>query len=178
MASPNPRLRPCPLKGVAFSGWAVELDGHNSAGHRSVAVDTSLAPVPAATQAGVVDEVDDRLPAGDLRLGTGKIEAGRAPDPATPAVAAHHPTSLDLPGVGLDRDAVAVPAPISHKMLSQTLQSLCADSLVARRVEDSVPPKVFYRLTPLGLSLEQPLAALRNWAEENVQHCHPAQEPA
>lgn len=67
---------------------------------------------------------------------------------------------------------------ISHKMLSQTVQSLCADSLVARRVEASVPPKVYYRLTPLGSSLEQPLAALRNWAEKNVQHCDPSAGPA
>lgn len=67
---------------------------------------------------------------------------------------------------------------ISHKMLSQTVQSLCADSLVARRVEANVPPKVYYRLTPLGSSLEQPLAALRNRAEKNVQHCDPAAGPA
>jgi DNA-binding HxlR family transcriptional regulator len=67
---------------------------------------------------------------------------------------------------------------ISHKMLSQTLQSLCTDSLATRRVEASVPPKVFYRLTPLGLSLEQPLAALRNWAEANIHACVPADRPA
>ena len=62
---------------------------------------------------------------------------------------------------------------ISQEMLSQTLQSLCADSLVARRVEASVPPKVYYGLTALGLSLERPLAALRNWAEENIHRCAP-----
>lgn len=57
---------------------------------------------------------------------------------------------------------------ISHKMLSQTLQSLTADGLAARRVEDCVPPRVFYRLTPLGLSLDAPLAALRDWAERHM----------
>jgi DNA-binding HxlR family transcriptional regulator len=53
-------------------------------------------------------------------------------------------------------------------MLSVTLQNLVADGLVARRVEHTVPPRVHYRLTPLGLSLEVPLAALRDWAETHM----------
>jgi DNA-binding HxlR family transcriptional regulator len=57
---------------------------------------------------------------------------------------------------------------VSQKMLSVTLRSLTGDGLVARRVEPTVPPKVHYRLTDLGRSLEVPLAALRNWAEENM----------
>lgn len=57
---------------------------------------------------------------------------------------------------------------VSQKMLSVTLQSLTRDGLVARRVEATVPPKVHYRLTDLGRSLEVPLAALRDWAEENM----------
>ncbi|WP_410621372.1 winged helix-turn-helix transcriptional regulator [Amycolatopsis sp. cmx-8-4] len=57
---------------------------------------------------------------------------------------------------------------VSQKMLSVTLRSLTRDGLVARRVEATVPPKVHYRLTDLGRSLEVPLAALRNWAEENM----------
>ena len=57
---------------------------------------------------------------------------------------------------------------VSHKMLSQTLRSLVGDGLVVRRVDPSVPPRVFYRLTPLGLSLEAPLAALRLWAEDHM----------
>jgi DNA-binding HxlR family transcriptional regulator len=57
---------------------------------------------------------------------------------------------------------------VSQKMLSVTLRSLTRDGLVARRVEPTVPPKVHYRLTDLGRSLEVPLAALRNWAEENM----------
>jgi DNA-binding HxlR family transcriptional regulator len=54
---------------------------------------------------------------------------------------------------------------VSQKMLSVTLQSLTRDGLVARRVEPTVPPRVHYRLTELGLSLDEPLAALRGWAE-------------
>jgi DNA-binding HxlR family transcriptional regulator len=57
---------------------------------------------------------------------------------------------------------------VSQKMLSVTLQSLTRDGLVARRVEATVPPKVHYRLTDLGRSLEVPLAALRTWAEDNM----------
>ena len=57
---------------------------------------------------------------------------------------------------------------VSQKMLSVTLRSLTDDGLVVRRVEPTVPPKVHYRLTDLGRSLEVPLAALRNWAEENM----------
>jgi DNA-binding HxlR family transcriptional regulator len=57
---------------------------------------------------------------------------------------------------------------VSHKMLSQTLRGLAADGLVSRRVEPSVPPRVHYRLTPLGRSLDEPLAALRDWAERHM----------
>ncbi|GAB3744389.1 helix-turn-helix domain-containing protein [Amycolatopsis oliviviridis] len=57
---------------------------------------------------------------------------------------------------------------VSQKMLSVTLRSLTRDGLVARRVEPTVPPKVHYRLTDLGRSLETPLAALRDWAETNM----------
>jgi DNA-binding HxlR family transcriptional regulator len=57
---------------------------------------------------------------------------------------------------------------VSQKMLSVTLHSLVRDGLVARRVEPTVPPRVHYRLTELGLSLEAPLAALRTWAEQHM----------
>ncbi|WP_406633413.1 winged helix-turn-helix transcriptional regulator [Amycolatopsis sp. WGS_07] len=57
---------------------------------------------------------------------------------------------------------------VSQKMLSVTLQSLVRDGLVSRRVEATVPPKVHYRLTGLGASLESALAVLRTWAEEHM----------
>ncbi|MEU6829583.1 helix-turn-helix domain-containing protein [Nocardia beijingensis] len=57
---------------------------------------------------------------------------------------------------------------VSQKMLSVTLRNLTGDGLVARRVEPTVPPRVHYRLTELGMSLEVPLAALRAWAEEHM----------
>ncbi|WP_307129748.1 winged helix-turn-helix transcriptional regulator [Streptomyces aurantiacus] len=59
-------------------------------------------------------------------------------------------------------------AGVSQKMLSVTLQAMTRDGLVGRRVEPTVPPRVYYRLTPLGLSLEGPLAMVRAWAEEHM----------
>ncbi|WP_370367694.1 winged helix-turn-helix transcriptional regulator [Catenulispora sp. GP43] len=57
---------------------------------------------------------------------------------------------------------------VSQKMLSTTLRGLVRDGLVDRRVEPTVPPRVHYRLTALGLSLEEPLSALRAWAEAHM----------
>lgn len=67
---------------------------------------------------------------------------------------------------------------VSQKMLSVTLRSLTRDGLVSRRVEPSVPPRVFYRLTALGLSLEAALAELRTWAEEHMAEIDRANEAA
>lgn len=57
---------------------------------------------------------------------------------------------------------------ISQKMLATTLRSMAADGLVERRVEPTVPPRVHYRLTELGRSLDVALAAVRTWAEEHM----------
>ncbi|MGC4879801.1 winged helix-turn-helix transcriptional regulator [Micromonospora sp. DT43] len=77
-------------------------------------------------------------------------------------LAENHPAELGF--AELRRRAPGV----SNKMLSQTLQSLCRDGLVTRRVEASVPPRVHYALTGLGLSLDAPLAAVRAWAEQHI----------
>jgi DNA-binding HxlR family transcriptional regulator len=58
---------------------------------------------------------------------------------------------------------------ISHKMLSHTLQSLERDGLVRRTVLPTNPPSVEYALTPLGDTLVQPLAAIRDWAEAHIE---------
>jgi len=57
---------------------------------------------------------------------------------------------------------------ISAKVLAQTLRGLEDDFLLTRRVEPTVPPAVYYELTPLGRSLDEPLAALRDWAETHM----------
>jgi DNA-binding HxlR family transcriptional regulator len=53
---------------------------------------------------------------------------------------------------------------ISQKMLTQTLRKLEADGLIARDVESGAVTKVIYSLTPLGLSLVEPLESLQRWA--------------
>lgn len=65
---------------------------------------------------------------------------------------------------------------VSQKMLSVTLRSLTRDGLITRRVEPTVPPRVYYRLTELGLSLEAALATVRAWAEEHMAEIDRANE--
>lgn len=57
---------------------------------------------------------------------------------------------------------------ISQKMLTQTLRELQRDGLVARRVFDTKPPSVEYRLTPLGHSLIVPFGHLIDWANRSI----------
>ena len=56
---------------------------------------------------------------------------------------------------------------ISKRMLTQTLRNLERDGLATRHVFPTKPPQVEYRLSPLGCSLLQPLAALVGWAEHH-----------
>lgn len=56
---------------------------------------------------------------------------------------------------------------ISKRMLTQTLRDLQRDGLVDRSVFATNPPSVEYRLTDLGESLLEPLAALVTWAERS-----------
>jgi DNA-binding HxlR family transcriptional regulator len=54
---------------------------------------------------------------------------------------------------------------VSQKMLTQCLRSLEQHGLVSRTVHPVVPPHVDYALTPLGRSLNEPLAGLCRWVE-------------
>lgn len=56
---------------------------------------------------------------------------------------------------------------ISQKMLSTSLKSLEADKLINRKMYPEIPPRVEYKLTPLGESLMSPLENLITWA---IQH--------
>ncbi len=56
---------------------------------------------------------------------------------------------------------------ISHRMLTLTLRGLEQDGLVKRTAYATIPPKVEYELTELGLSLIEPLRALGEWAVRN-----------
>ena len=56
---------------------------------------------------------------------------------------------------------------ISQRMLTQTLRDLQRDGLIGRQVFPTKPPSVEYSLSPLGISLLEPLAQLVGWAERN-----------
>jgi len=64
---------------------------------------------------------------------------------------------------------------ISQKMLTQTLRDLERDGLVVRTVYAEVPPRVEYALTPLGVTLCGPIAALGEWAIAHVDEVKRAQ---
>ena len=58
---------------------------------------------------------------------------------------------------------------ISQRMLTQTLRQLERDGLVSRTVHATVPPRVDYALTPLGVTLHDTIQALVTWTEEHQQ---------
>ena len=57
---------------------------------------------------------------------------------------------------------------ISQKMLTQTLRQMERDGLLIRTVHPVVPPKVEYRLTPLGNTLSEAFCGVWIWAEQNL----------
>ena len=58
---------------------------------------------------------------------------------------------------------------ISQKMLTQTLRQMERDGLVRRTVHPVIPPKVEYKLTPLGSSLGAAFCGVWIWAERNLE---------
>jgi DNA-binding HxlR family transcriptional regulator len=65
---------------------------------------------------------------------------------------------------------------ISPKVLTQTLRELESYGLIEREIFPIVPPKVEYRLTPMGDSLVIALDALRDWAMDNNASVEAAME--
>lgn len=57
---------------------------------------------------------------------------------------------------------------ISPKVLTETLRSMERDGLLTRHLTASVPPRVDYQLTDLGLTTVEPLTAVRLWAESHL----------
>ena len=56
---------------------------------------------------------------------------------------------------------------ISQRMLTLTLKRLEADGIVTRTLFPSVPPRVDYELTELGMTLRGALIPLHKWAANN-----------
>ena len=56
---------------------------------------------------------------------------------------------------------------ISNKMFTQTVRELEKDGLISRKVYPVVPPKVEYRLSNRGKSLENILRSLDKWGSND-----------
>ena len=61
-------------------------------------------------------------------------------------------------------------AGITHRTLAKQLKEMEADGLVERQDHGENPPRVDYRLTPLGRSLEPVLMAMHDWAQKHGGH--------
>ncbi|MEI3865653.1 helix-turn-helix domain-containing protein [Microbacterium sp. CCNWLW134] len=57
---------------------------------------------------------------------------------------------------------------ITQKSLSQTLRRLERNGMIHRRVIDTSPIAVEYRISDLGRTLEAPIAALQAWATQSL----------
>lgn len=56
---------------------------------------------------------------------------------------------------------------ISQRMLTLTLRGLERDGLITRTIYPTIPPRVDYELTALGMTLLGPVMSLVEWAETN-----------
>ena len=65
---------------------------------------------------------------------------------------------------------------VSQRMLTLTLRGLERDGLVSRHVTPTIPPRVDYELTELGISLREPVRALGDWAMEHIDCIRAAQQ--
>ena len=58
---------------------------------------------------------------------------------------------------------------ISQKMLTKTLKGMERDGLIKRKAYPTIPPKVEYSLTDLGVTLVEMLQNIQFWAENNIE---------
>ena len=65
---------------------------------------------------------------------------------------------------------------VSQRMLTLSLRGLERDGLVSRTVTPTIPPRVDYELTELGVSLRAPVRALGKWAIDHIACIRAAQE--
>nr|WP_275889300.1 helix-turn-helix domain-containing protein [Nakamurella flavida] len=65
---------------------------------------------------------------------------------------------------------------VSEKMLAQTLQTLERDGMVVRDVVTTIPPRVQYSLTPLGVRVAGRIADLTALLEDAVPEIVAAQD--
>ncbi|MFG2276093.1 winged helix-turn-helix transcriptional regulator [Streptomyces chartreusis] len=65
---------------------------------------------------------------------------------------------------------------VSQKMLTQTLRGLERDGMLTRTVTPTVPVRVDYALSTLGLELYELLLQVKKWAEANVDRVDRARD--
>jgi DNA-binding HxlR family transcriptional regulator len=65
---------------------------------------------------------------------------------------------------------------VSQKMLTQTLRHMEREGLVTRTVHPVIPPRVEYKLTPLGSSLGAAFCGVWIWAEQNLEQVENARQ--
>lgn len=65
---------------------------------------------------------------------------------------------------------------VSEKMLAQTLQALERDGFVLRDVQATIPPRVEYRLTPLGTRVAERMLSLIELLEGSIDEVVRAQQ--
>lgn len=63
---------------------------------------------------------------------------------------------------------------ISPKVLTQRLHQLIRDGIVAREHFDESPPRVEYRVTELGRSLNPVFDVLQEWTEAHIDEVYAA----
>ncbi len=64
---------------------------------------------------------------------------------------------------------------IAHKVLTDTLRRAERDGLIARHLDpEHIETATLYELTPLGRSLDEPLAAFDRWVEANWERVEAA----
>ena len=65
---------------------------------------------------------------------------------------------------------------VSQKVLTATLRDLEKDGFISRKVTPSIPPRVDYELTEMGVELREPLGVLTGWANANRHRVTAARE--
>jgi DNA-binding HxlR family transcriptional regulator len=73
-------------------------------------------------------------------------------------------------------DLARVIAGVSQKMLTQTLRTCERDGLITRTVTASVPVRVDYELTELGVTLLPVMGAIKGWAEAHMDEVRNARK--
>ena len=65
---------------------------------------------------------------------------------------------------------------ISQRMLTLTLRQLERDGLITRKIYPEVPPRVEYKVTCLGATLQQSVHAIVAWTLENREQIGAARQ--